>query len=392
MLNLYDDIPDQYSMQKMIYDDKITLQDLIDKMKKPEKPKNDAKPYDYNDNALAPMVKDEIIGGNQTTGVAPEPSETIKGGSMGLKIENKNSQKNQVSMPPSPLHDDVSGRSAPLPDVHDDVCVDTGATEDVLGRDRGVRANNKQDSNDILIGMGGEVKINQVGDYKFTGGLMTEQGLINSKSYMTCISVPDRTDKDWLFWADRDTAQLIAPDNDKYDFTKTDGLYKLNKDQTVHKDIPNRLMDNKDTDTDHLTQSWVSKSKDKKNIKRDKLSAKHWMMMIMLSYMLGMPGMMTAPGLYDLLSDYKDKDEVITENNNKPKPAKTDHDTLYEHACKGHPHDPLCPACVRARLTAKANTKNDEDMIIKGSDDGAVMGIDYIGPYIKDVDGNVMVQ
>ena len=30
---------------------------------------------------------------------------------------------------------------------------------------------------------------------------MTEQGLINSKSYMTCISVPDRTDKDWLFWA-----------------------------------------------------------------------------------------------------------------------------------------------------------------------------------------------
>ena len=121
MLNLYDDIPDQYSMQKMIYDDKITLQDIIDKMKKPEKPKNDAKPYDYNDNALAPMVKDEIIGGNQTTGVAPEPSETIKGGSMGLKIENKNSQKNQVSMPPSPLHDDVSGRSAPLPDVHDDV-------------------------------------------------------------------------------------------------------------------------------------------------------------------------------------------------------------------------------------------------------------------------------
>ena len=92
MLNLYDDIPDQYSMQKMICDDKITLQDLINKMKKPEKPKNDAKPYDYNDKALASMVKDEIIGGNQTTGVAPEPSETIKGGSMGLKIENKNSR------------------------------------------------------------------------------------------------------------------------------------------------------------------------------------------------------------------------------------------------------------------------------------------------------------
>ena len=75
-------------------------------------------------------------------------------------------------------------------------------------------------------------------------------------------------------------------------------------------------MNNKDPDIEHLTQSWVSKSKDKKNIKRDKLSAKQWIMMMMLSYMLGMPGMMSAPALHDLLSDYKDKDEVITENKN----------------------------------------------------------------------------
>ena len=118
MLDMYNDIPDSYNIQKIIYDDDSTLQDLINQLKKP---KNDAKPYDYKNKTLAALVKDEQIGGNQTTGVAPEPSETIKGGSMGLKIENKNSQKNQVSMPPSPLHDDVSGRSAPLPDVHDDV-------------------------------------------------------------------------------------------------------------------------------------------------------------------------------------------------------------------------------------------------------------------------------
>ena len=165
---------------------------------------------------MPPLVKNAQNADGQLPDTLPETSETIKGGPMGLKIENKKSLKNEVSIHPPPLHD--------CPAVHDDVCVDTGATEDVLGRDRGVSANNKQDSNDILIGMGGEVKINQVGDYKFTGGLMTEQGLINSKSYMTCISVPDRTDKDWLFWADRDTAQLIAPDNDKYGFTKTDSL------------------------------------------------------------------------------------------------------------------------------------------------------------------------
>ena len=93
-------------------------------------------------------------------------------------------------------------------------------------------------------------------------------------------------------------------------------------------------MNNKDTDIEHLTQSWVSKSKDKKNIKRYKLSAKQWIMMMLFSYMLGMPGMMSAPAIHDLLADYKDKDEVITDNKNKPKPKKVKTGTLYEHACK----------------------------------------------------------
>ena len=140
------------------------------------------------------------------------------------------------------------------------------------------------------------------------------------------------------------SASLVGSEMCIRDSTKNDGLYKLNKDQTNHRDIPNRLMNNKDTDIEHLTQSWVSKSKDKKNIKRDKLSAKQWIMMMMFSYMLGMPGMMSAPAIHDLLADYKDKDEVITDNKNKPKPEKVKTDTLYEHACKGHPHDPLCPA------------------------------------------------
>ena len=257
MLDMYDDIPDSYNIQKMIYNDGSTLQDLINHLKNQ---KHDAKPYDYNNKTMPLLVKDEQNGDCQLPDTLPETSETIKGGSMGLKIENKKSLKNEVSIHPTPLHD--------CPAVHDDVCVDTGATEDVLGRDRGVRANNKQDSNDILIGMGGEVKINKVGDYIFAGELRTEQGLINDESYMTCISVPDRTNDDWLFWADKTSAQLISPDDDIHDFTKNDGLYKLNKDQTNHKDIPDRLMNNryrsmanKDPDTEYLTQSWVSKSK-----------------------------------------------------------------------------------------------------------------------------------
>ena len=76
MLNLYDDIPNQYTMQKMIYDDNTTLQDLINQINKTDNQKIDAKPYDYNYKTLAALVNDDQIGGNQTSGVAPEPSET----------------------------------------------------------------------------------------------------------------------------------------------------------------------------------------------------------------------------------------------------------------------------------------------------------------------------
>jgi len=125
MFNLYDDIPDNYNMQKMIYDDNKTVQDLINHIKITENQKNNAKPYDYNPNPnpnpnsnpnpnpnsnsnhntpLAALVCDEQIGGNQKSGVAPEPSETKQGGSMGFKIQTKNSLKKTgkcTSLPPA---------------------------------------------------------------------------------------------------------------------------------------------------------------------------------------------------------------------------------------------------------------------------------------------------
>ena len=36
-------------------------------------------------------------------------------------------------------------------------------------------------------------------------------------------------------------------------------------------------------------------------------------------------------------------------------------------------------------MTAKHNTKNDDDDTVQGADKGGVLGIDYIGPYIPDV-------
>ena len=63
---------------------------------------------------------------------------------------------------------------------------------------------------------------------------------------------------------------------------------------------------------------------------------------------------------------------------------------MYEHACKCHyPHDPKCDACLRARILAKSNTSNDEDLIVRGSEKGYVYSMDYVGPYSPDVDGNI---
>ena len=43
-------------------------------------------------------------------------------------------------------------------------------------------------------------------------------------------------------------------------------------------------------------------------------------------------------------------------------------------------------------MTAKHNTSNTEEDKVDGADKEAVFGLDYIGPYIPDVDGNIMAM
>ena len=65
--------------------------------------------------------------------------------------------------------------------------------------------------------------------------------------------------------------------------------------------------------------------------------------------------------------------------------------TLYEHNCRCHcPHDPYnCEACLRARLMAKKDTRNQEWTDIEDKDKGYVYSVDFVGPYSPDVDGNI---
>ena len=50
-----------------------------------------------------------------------------------------------------------------------------------------------------VMGMGGEVVIDQVGDYKFKNEPKSEGALINNSCNMSCLSVPSRCSQGWSF-------------------------------------------------------------------------------------------------------------------------------------------------------------------------------------------------
>ena len=221
--------------------------------------------------------------------------------------------------------------------------------------------------------------IDQVGDYKFKNELKSEGALINNSCNMSCLSVPSRCSQGWSFWAKDDKAQFISPNDNEYDFTLHDGLYKLNKDQHAE-----------DPDVTYMREAWMNKAKKKVNNKGSNINMSVWMMVLMLAMMTGSPTMAGIPGLIEMINNTKEKVNPVQAKAKKSNKDRSD--TLYEHACKGHPYDPMCPACIRSRMTAKHNTQNDGDDAVQGADKGGVLGIDYIGPYIPDVDGNIMAM
>ena len=63
---------------------------------------------------------------------------------------------------------------------------------------------------------------------------------------------------------------------------------------------------------------------------------------------------------------------------------------LATHCMQGHlPHCNTCPSCIRARLTTKPAKSTSPKDNIKCSNKGLVLGVDYIGPYDKDIDDNL---
>ena len=78
-------------------------------------------------------------------------------------------------------------------------------------------------------------------------------------------------------------------------------------------------------------------SKANKKIGKTNMNMSAWMVMIMLAMITGNPTIAGIPGLFEVIN--KTKEKVNPVQDKKIKKDRTD--TLYEHACKGHPYDPM---------------------------------------------------
>ena len=105
------------------------------------------------------------------------------------------------------------------------------------------------------------------------------------------------------------------------------------------------------------------------------------------------PGLSAIPLIQMIISKSGSNIESVIDTNVPKTRKKVQSIPIYEHTCKSHHpqcHDPKCDACMRARMMAKSNTSNEDDLlVVRGSEKGYAHSMDYVGPYSPDVDGNI---
>ena len=113
--------------------------------------------------------------------------------------------------------------------------------------------------------------------------------------------------------------------------------------------------------------------------------------LMLLSMITNTPGLSAIPLIQMIISKSGTSNIESVIDKNVPKTRKKVQSIpMYEHTCKSHhPHDPKRDACMRARMMAKSNTSNEDDLVVRGSDKGYAHSMDYVGPYSPDVDGNI---
>ena len=119
-----------------------------------------------------------------------------------------------------------------------DTIADSGADIDVIsGRHKHTYHNITNLVNTTLNGIGGASRVHEAADHEHLPGLTTDQGIINDNSDTTCLSIPKRAIKGWLFWASGGVAQLVSPTKTAFNFILKEGLYRLTNKITEYEGV-----------------------------------------------------------------------------------------------------------------------------------------------------------
>ncbi len=273
-------------------------------------------------------------------------------------------------------------------DIIMDTIADSGADVDVIsGSMKDSYTNITKLVNTTLNGIGGPSRVHESADHTHLDGLHTDQGLINNSSNMSCLSISQRAAKGWLFWASGGMAQLVTPTRIAYNFLLKEGLYRLTKRVTNYKGVvfgPREDPSAEEelvTDENHTIMKSVTKEAKAKG-ENSAMTIPTMALLLLLSILTNTPGLSAIPFIQMLINKSGSNIDSIIDNNIPKTRNKVRKVPMYEHACKRHyPHNPKCDACLRARMMAKSNTSNDEDLIVRGSEKGFVYSMDYVGPY-----------
>jgi len=269
---------------------------------------------------------------------------------------------------------------------------DSGADIDVIS---GKEKDSYNNITKLVNGIRGASRVHESADHEHLEGLHTTQGIVNDRSDMSCLSISQRAAKGWLFWASGGMAQLVSPTKVAYNFLLKEGLYRLTKRVTQYEGVSFGQRDDLLTeeelaaDEHHTLMKSVTKEAKAKG-KDSGMTVPTMILLLVLSMITNTPGLSAIPLIQMIISKSGSNIDSVIDKNVPKTRAKVKSVPMYEHACRCHcPHDPKCDACLRARMMAKSNTSNDDDLVVRGSEKGYVHSMDYVGPYSPDVDGNI---
>ena len=126
----------------------------------------------------------------------------------------------------------------------------------------------------------------------------TNEGLMNSNSDLTCLSISERAQKGWKFWAKDNYAKLISPLNKAYNFVIKDGLYRLTDKIDESFDIRHEAHDEGECKRREWRQAHVNKAK----AKRGNVNAGVLVTVMLLALAFNTPGLAAIPFIKQILN------------------------------------------------------------------------------------------